>query len=524
MPQDLEVEKRRFAEFENDMKQRCKELETELATLRSSSAATSPSTSSMSVGTDTRPSDTEDPATPRKDSRQATLKRSSALYDDEDYTIDDVIEELNNIVNSAESDMNTENSSNDTASLRDHLVTSGRIPHPPRRAESVPASAAVRLGEDLEGETSDYPAVQSDARTGDQDGVLSPDGRKKLSRTYFGQNSVDERLFQSQEGNGLDNDRRNTQKLHETMERAETSSCCASPEDAVDVSDETDRSSDVVEEKIQPDILRTIPSRLFQKSWNVVEACSPLFMENATNATTRCQAAEDLQMLTRTRPVSLDDLARLAADNPLLIDNMSSLEHQDDYPTYDNPPLMYGEPEDMSEGGMSTSPIDRTASLGDLQIGDVFSFQYSNPGSEAGSRTKKKRTAHDKASRYGFNLANLIPGFLKSSPKPSRQEWEAFQTERALMKDYRQNFRASAGRLPPHMATPMVPYNDLQFWPATFQALPYRNIPSHPINVMTNVRRERNRPAPLPSPTQVTRGKHKVNRGTKLMDHPSGLY
>ena len=200
MPQDLEVEKRRFAEFENDMKQRCKELETELATLRSSSAATSPSTSSMSVGTDTRPSDTEDPATPRKDSRQATLKRSSALYDDEDYTIDDVIEELNNIVNSAESDMNTENSSNDTASLRDHLVTSGRIPHPPRRAESVPASAAVRLGEDLEGETSDYPAVQSDARTGDQDGVLSPDGRKKLSRTYFGQNSVDERLFQSATG------------------------------------------------------------------------------------------------------------------------------------------------------------------------------------------------------------------------------------------------------------------------------------------------------------------------------------
>ena len=45
---------------------------------------------------------------------------------------------------------------------------------------------------------------------------------------------------------------------------------------SIDCSEESG-SDQVIEDVIQPDILRTIPARLYRSVWNVVEARSPVF-------------------------------------------------------------------------------------------------------------------------------------------------------------------------------------------------------------------------------------------------------
>ena len=129
------------------------------------------------------------------------------------------------------------------------------------------------------------------------------------------------------------------------------------------------------------------------------------------------------------------------------------------------------------------------------------------------------------------------------------------------MKDYRQHFQHAhlsvAPMRPYHSGddllemmaaagSPPGPHPASEFWPPSFQAMPFRNIPnqayhSGDFNGVTHHRTSsssssleqtqqqagngNNRPVPLPSPNQLARGMQMhVNRMTKLMDHPSGLY
>ena len=175
--------------------------------------------------------------------------------------------------------------------------------------------------------------------------------------------------------------------------------------------------------------------------------------------------------------------------------------------------------------------------LADLQIGDVFSFQNSNhvhPQQHQHIRNAKKakqmasesESAREDKSRSAFTFSNLIPAFLKSSFGNSsgggsgrdsagmrhRDEWDPFHTEKALMKDYRQHFQAHP--------VPTASGHHPEFWPASFQALPFRNIPQW--NVPFNGRApERATPILLPSPAELHM---QINRMTKLMDHPAGMY
>ena len=91
--QDLENEKRRFSEFECDMKKRCEDLQQELAALRSSP---SPSSSSVAIQT-------------------VSAEDAADTSDDEDYDIDDVIRELNSIVVNAECDLEMKGSTTSTS-------------------------------------------------------------------------------------------------------------------------------------------------------------------------------------------------------------------------------------------------------------------------------------------------------------------------------------------------------------------------------------------------------------------------
>ena len=135
-----------------------------------------------------------------------------------------------------------------------------------------------------------------------------------------------------------------------------------------------------------------------------------------------------------------------------------------------------------------------------------------------------------KTVRNTFTFSNLIPAFLKSSfggnsgnsgnSGKSRDDWDAFQAEKALMKDYRQHFQAqpsvAGGSQSPHLHP--------EFWPPSFQAMPFRNIPqwNSPFNGRA-LERDRGRVTPvlLPSPADV---QMQISRMTKLMDHPAGMY
>lgn len=229
----------------------------------------------------------------------------------------------------------------------------------------------------------------------------------------------------------------------------------------------------------------------------------------------------------------------------------------------------------------SPEPEQLASRLGDLQVGDVFTFpsghqqlQYGNKTmGERPSSRKSKRDSSESSSngsqhnnkptntKQPFALSNLLPAWLKSggskgesSSKIPRDEWESFHTpDKSLMKDYRQHFQhppALSVAPPPPIRHP----NDLmmemmsggpppaEFWPPSFQAMPFRNIPPMyhhhhgnggeiPFNLNAGrpdamqQQQQHGRPVPLPSPTQLARGMQMhLNRMSKLMDHPSGLY
>ena len=507
------------------MKKRCKDLESELATLRSS---TFTSISNPMIATDKifKYLDLEEPTQINQiESQPTTLKRIPGIYEDEDYNIDDILEELKNIVNSAESDMNTEiNSVNEKASILELSVGSQTTAlrsenYLTTTASQTGITPAVELGEDLRGETSDFPTIFLVEDDQKMECPIEPsfNNRNQMTRTYFGQSVPDN-----------ENPLRNKDIMEKSFSSEQDNNMFTKKHFGT--------SSDEAEEKIQPDILRTIPSMLFQKTWNFVEACSPLYIQESLRSKV---ATHDIS-LSRTRPLSMDNLAHVSANNsPMLTASpICGLEmvYNDRYLVDDSSSPLYREPDEMSlalNERTSMSPIDRAASLGDLNVGDLFSFQYSNRGSETKTCKGSKRSQPSEYSvhtnqikgRQAFNFSNFIPEFLKPNSKPSRQEWQSFQMEKALMKDYRQNFHRHSGQAPSRSSTTSTygSGSEVQFWPKSFKALPHRNIPQ-PTNISIRTE-QKNCSAPLPSPNQLARGiQMHVNQITKLMDHPSGLY
>jgi hypothetical protein len=563
------------------MKKRCADLETELTTMRD----THPITSSSSVGiqaTDIRMEDKlESNSRPLHDWYHTTGSHMS--YDDEDYDIDDVIEELNNIVNSAESDMNTEKNSSsncgsttkDSGSFTEEHLVPKYLPRPPPRPEAKKSLTnspnAVHL-DDLTGETSDFPMATVISGTPESNQISSDSdmdepgpteiSRKKITQSFFRQN------------NKLDNENECED------EKAFNSSVCESDWDKTQILRRNIRKSfgsvegssrgisieDMTEDKIKPDILRAIPTRLFHKSWDVLEARSPMYTDDMiiNNSSANMQDGPILPT-TRRRHASVDNLNALQRESPIFIhpmvhhpnlrdratEEMLMFEHQQQQRfLMGHSPLsqhMYRHPEHFHDSPMS--PVDPTAHLGDLQVGDVFSFpgQYSGHSGRASSRTtdhssRKSKKNHEidnnpsnskPGSRNSFAFASLIPGFIKSSfgssrdssSKSSREEWENFHAEKVLMKDYRQHFQPHQSILPSVLRhSTDLEMNPAEFWPPSFQAMPFRNIPQQ-LSDTDPRRSQRNRSIRLSSPTQMGRGIHtNANRIAKLMDHPSGMY
>lgn len=238
-----------------------------------------------------------------------------------------IFRELNNIVNSAESDMNTENStksspsslsaaSSDTHSKRsnggsytEEFVVSSFLPRPSTRSEMSNKTRSsnknhgnkVQLDSDLCGETSDFSIIipvnnngsnQADDDLGSITSSLSAGGssdagpteisRKKITRTFFGGGASDMEDDDDMEDRGRsypdedeENCRTTPEKKRNKVTRKSVRSAGASTTGGGGL---RLRKADSTEHKIQPDILRTIPTRLFHhKSWDVLEARSPMY-------------------------------------------------------------------------------------------------------------------------------------------------------------------------------------------------------------------------------------------------------
>ncbi|KAK4009744.1 uncharacterized protein LOC123471528 [Daphnia magna] len=571
----LESEKKRFSEFENDMKKRCADLETELTTLR----INTPVASFSSIGIQ---------ATDFRMEEKITSERSHYDWynigdchmscDDEDYDIDDVIEELNNIVNSAESDMNTEkNSSNcgstskDSGSFTEEHLVPKYLPRPPPRPESKKSLAvspnAVHL-DDLTGETSDFPLAtvisatpESTRTSSDSDAEAGPTeiSRKKITQNFFRQSKADnedegddDKTFNS---SVCESDWNKTQILRRNIRKSFGS---------VEGSNSRELSmEDMTEEKIKPDILRAIPTRLFHKSWDVLEARSPMYTDDMVIPSSANMNDGPHMPTTRRRHASVDNINALQRESPIFIhpmvhhpnlrdrateEMMMFEQHQQQRFLMGHSPLsqhMFRHPDHFRDSTMS--PVDPAAHLGDLQVGDVFSFpgQYSGHSGRGSSRTehgsrKSKRNqdidgcnTSKPGSRNSFAFASLIPGFIKSSfgssrdssSKSSREEWENFHTDKVLMKDYRQHFQPHQSILPSVLRhSSELDMSPAEFWPPSFQAMPFRNIPQ-PLSEADPRRSQRNRSIRVSSPAQIGRGIHSnASRIAKLMDHPSGMY
>ena len=560
------------------MKKRCADLETELTTLRTAT----PMTSSSSVGiqaTDFRTDENKE-----EDNRPPwyhTPGGSHMSYDDEDYDIDDVIEELNNIVNSAESDMNSteKNSSSGTPKdsgsfTEEHLVVAKYLPRPPPRPESKRSLAAsppagVHLDADLTGETSDFPmatiiSVTPDRASSSSDSEMERGpteiSRKKITQNFYRESDDDDDDDKAFESSVCESDWGKTQILRRNIRKSFRSVEGSTRGMSIEEADE---------DKIQPDILRAIPTRLFHKSWDVLEARSPMYADDMVISNTQ---DGPVLLSNRRRHASVDNLNAIQRESPIFIhpmvhhpnlrdratEEMLMYEHhqqQQQQRYLMGSPLLshhhiYRHPEQMFHDPSAVSPgLDPAALLGDLQVGDVFSFpgQYSRSRTELHGSRKSKRSQPDMdgsngskpGSRNSFAFANLIPGFIKSSfgssrdssSKSSREEWETFHTDKALMKDYRQHFHphqpipAAVLRHPPPAEQQQhfeMSNTAAEFWPPSFQAMPFRNIPQQFNNNVDPSRSQRARSARLSSPTPMSRGVH--NKQAKLLDHPSGMY
>ena len=553
------------------MKKRCADLETELTTLR----ITPPTTSSSSVGiqaTDIRMEEKFENDRPLHDWYNTTGSHMS--YDDEDYDIDDVIEELNNIVNSAESDMNTEKNSNcgsttkDSGSFTEEHLVPKYLPRPPPRPESKKSLAtspnAVHL-DDLTGETSDFPmatiiSITPERISSDSDMEPGPTeiSRKKITQSFFRQSKLDkekdcedEKAFNS---SVCESDWDKTQILRRNIRKSFGS---------VEGNNRGISVEEMTEEKIKPDILRAIPTRLFHKSWDVLEARSPMYTDDMIIPSSGNVQDGPILPTTRRRHASVDNLNALQRESPIFIhpmvhhpnlrdrttEEMLLFEHhQQQRFLMGHSPLsqhIYRHPEHFRDSPMS--PVDPAAHLGDLQVGEIFSFpgQYSGHSGRGSSRTdhssRKSKRTHEvdsssnskPGSRNSFAFASLIPGFIKSSfgssrdssSKSSREEWENFHAEKVLVKDYRQHFQPLQSILPSVLRhSTELEMNPAEFWPPSFQAMPFRNIPQQ-LSDTDPRRSQRNRSIRLSSPTQMGRSIHtNANRIAKLMDHPSGMY
>jgi len=565
---DLEQEKRRFSQFECDMKKRCEDLQEELTTLRSTCSSTSMTSTSSTSSVAIQTTQLQSTSSGHNCSTRSRTRSSSDSDGETDYDIDDVLRELNDIVDDAECDLRMESSSTGSntsistsvsscSTSEEELIAIPTLPRLPidRKTNRPRAESPhlVRLDCDLNGETSDFPTHSLRANDdSDVEQTTTRISRKQMSRIFFGGN-VDHQDVDLLNDDDEDDDvgMEEVDPVTEEPEHSSSSVRCSS--ESTSGSEEQ-----VIEDDIEPDMVRTIPSRHYRSSWNMVEARSPT-LRHVTD-----MDADDQSPATgaggaggrRRRHQSMDNVSDTAPAahqsgnvNAVYIHptvHHSSMEDcRSGEIIYDN---SYAVDADVSSHFVALHAADVIDSamvdpaLADLHIGDVFSFHNSNHGSHQlphirnSKKVKQLTTELDgvrvedkdaKTVRNTFTFSNLIPAFLKSSfggnsgnSGKSHDDWDAFQAEKALMKDYRQHFQAqpsvAGGSQSPHLHP--------EFWPPSFQAMPFRNIPqwNSPFNGRA-LERDRGRVTPvlLPSPADV---QMQISRMTKLMDHPAGMY
>lgn len=517
------------------MKQRCDELEKQLQELRSlegsQNAPVEATKLIINVGA------------PEQQYQETSSESVSNDDDDEEIDIDDVIEELNNIVSSAESDLNYQSKMNSMADGGGGVYF---------------ANQSDRYDDDWR------PDGRSSAPSSVGDRRSKPSADKKaMSKTFFGQPSpVQDTVSMSYDEYDENNSmvvssisrQPSSVSLYKNIALSSGSSRPTDDERSIDEDVNDAVESEVEEDTIQPDILRTIPSRLFYKSWNVVEARSPLYIHDYIAG----DDSDDVVLVSRTRFNSMEHLRRTENNEigeKVIAPTIQSSAYDVNYlaegyesPVYLQPQSREEHMMDVPLSAINPPDIDRVVSLGDLQVGDVFSFEYANTNKKdsAASKARSKSSKYfhldldAKSPRHTFAFSDLLPGFLKSSfhnrgstsssSKVNRSEasvgvsrgetdeaWLALSTEKALMKDYRQHFQRSP--IPANRSG----QNEAQFWPSSFQALPFRSIPQ--LNKPTTSA-DPTRLAPSQSPTVIAHSVHTQvsHRTNKLMDHPSGLY
>ena len=312
-----------------------------------------------------------------------------------------------------------------------------------------------------------------------------------------------------------------------------------------------DKQSDrlrVKKENIQPDLLHAVPGQFFNKSWDFLEVCSPVYANNSKTdlinreKNRRRHASEDnLTSISKDVPIFIhptvhhpslqDDLIKIQNQNPFSLDwNKSSI-----FRSFDQ----------------SEASIEVSAHLDALQIGDVFSFpsqlsQVRDVGhiGRDGRKTKQDQLNSWKSNKQAFVFSSLIPGFLKSFHGNSNSrdlaaapvskntsEYDHSQANYHVMDDYRQHFHSQAMNSFHSRSNERIEnVASSEFWPASFQALPFRSIPpQYTVDVKRGSDLSRTSDAshnrdPLTSPPQITR-KTQMKKFTKLIDQdPSGLY
>ena len=295
------------------------------------------------------------------------------------------------------------------------------------------------------------------------------------------------------------------------------------------------------EEKIQPDILDAIPSKLFHKSF--VEAHSSVY-DDAEYSGERVSSIRN-----RRRHASEDNLTSISKDIPIFV-----------HPTLHHPNLkgnLLGNRHPFSLDWSAShryaidqneTSIEDSTQLDALQIGDVFSFpgqlsQVRDVG-QLGKTTRKNK--QDQLNNLK-SISKLIPGFLKSfnNSNASSSKDSTFKSRNSeydtsanymLMEDYRQHFHAQQQPLHSTYSRSSERIETMtsssELWPINYPAFPFRNIRLQ-YNVDTKNSRgcDNSRKSdsnilrdPLPSPIQLSRKRHS-KKFTKLIGQDSsGLY
>lgn len=400
-------------------------------------------------------------------------------------------------------------------------------------------NSKLHLGLDLCGETSDFNTLRNNPAFSDSETFCGPSEISRKKITASNALTFNEGCDDETEWDEISNTKSNCKT--ENMTKKSFSKSKKSLNDK-----QLDRLKQVKKENIQPDLLHAVPGTLFNKSsWDFLEACSPVYANNGQTDVINHKKC-------RRRHASEDNLTSISKDVPIFIhptvhhpslqDGLIKVQNQ-------NPFLLDWKSSVFRSVDKSQTSIEVSSHLDALQIGDVFSFpsqlsQVRDVGhiGHDGRKTKQDQLNSWKSNKQAFAFSSLIPGFLKSFHGNSSRdltpintsrnnEYDHFQANYPVMEDYRQHFQSQPLNSFHSKSNERIEIlESSEFWPTSFQALPFRSIPpQYTVDVKRGSDKNRKSDAshtrdPLTSPPQISR-KTQMKKFTKLIDQdPSGLY